>query len=298
VGEPKRRRRKVEREAIEQVGAARPKTRREQRAEAADQRMDEAGRRRLSRILLIAGIALLLVAVAIAGTLIYQYLFARGSYEQISAASGLHVTTDEGVVDPATTATDLTFDWDAQRAINRDIVGWVLIPGTRVNYPIVQGPDNEYYLTHLFDSNASGVGAVFLDYEGSATLNARNNMIYGHNMLDGSMFADVTKFMDDAYFDAHRTVYVCTPAANYELRTFAIEVVSEQSEIRTFEFASDSDFQAYVSDLIRYASIVAPDRGELSSVYSFITCDAADSSLRIILNAELISSLPPTTQGA
>ncbi len=116
-------------------------------------------------------------------------------------------------------------DWDALKAINPDTVGWIYIPGTVVNYPIVQAADDEKYLTHDFKGSEGWIatfGAIFLAAENSSDFSDPNNIIYGHHLNDGSMFACVADFSDAAQFNDHRTVYILTPEGNYELSTFAL----------------------------------------------------------------------------
>ena len=83
-----------------------------------------------------------------------------------------------------------TVDWDALRAINPDVVGWIYVPGTTVNFPIVHGTDDEHYLKTDFYGQTSWVsfGSIFLSAANAADFSDANNIVYGHHMNDGSMF--------------------------------------------------------------------------------------------------------------
>ncbi|MDR3053708.1 MAG: class B sortase [Coriobacteriales bacterium] len=250
-------------------------------------------RKRVSRVLLVISILLITAAIAIAASLFYKYFSAQQVYDSIAQEAGAPLTIGEEV-EAGFTLDQLTFNWDALHAMNPEIVAWVLVPGTRINYPIVQGPDNEYYLTHLFDDSGSGVGAVFLDYEGAGTLDARNNMIYGHDMRDGSMFAAVRDFMEQGYFDEHRTVFIATPTMNYELKTIATVRCDENAPIRLFGFGTDEDFEAYKELLLSSALIVdEAESAQALSVYQLVTCDSPDNSKRVILVARPIATAVP-----
>ncbi|MCL2749851.1 MAG: class B sortase [Coriobacteriia bacterium] len=251
----------------------------------------------LSRLLLIFGSALLVMALAIAGYMIWQYWDAQNRYTQIQSVAGLNVNTQDGV-DINTKLEDLRFDWDALRAINPDIVGWILVPGTNINYPIVQGSDNEHYLYHLFDDSYSGTGAIFADYQGSPTLDGINNIIYGHNMLDGSMFSDIYLYNNQDYFNRHSAVYLYTPALNMELTAIALINISENAPLRQFEFSGEDEFNAFVSDIIvspisvvpnLYATIVEAD-----ALYSLVTCETFDFSRRVVLCCIPVRSVVPS----
>ncbi|MDR1088914.1 MAG: class B sortase [Coriobacteriales bacterium] len=240
-------------------------------------------------MLLIFGSILLAVAVLIGAYIVWQYLDAQNRYNTLQSVAGLELTQSESVVDPNLQVDDLSFDWDALRALNPDVVGWIIVPGTNINYPIVQGSDNSYYLYHLFDSTSSGTGAIFADYEGSATLTGQHNIIYGHNMFDGSMFSDMLMYTKQSYFDEHRRIYVCTPEANYELSAVAAINVDADAPLREFSFADQESFTTFVRETLASAVTTASDLedriAEASSLYSFVTCETFDASRRIILCA-------------
>lgn len=87
-------------------------------------------------------------------------------------------------------------DFEGLRAINEDIVAWIQIPGIGVDYPVVQGEDNEHYLHYTFDGKENIAGSIFLDFRNKADFTDRKVILYGHNMLDGSMFSHLEKYQD------------------------------------------------------------------------------------------------------
>lgn len=250
----------------------------------------------LSRLLLILGSLLLAAALIIGGYLIWQYVDAQNRYNDIRTTSGLEVSSPE-LVDSNLQLEDLVFDWDALRALNADTVAWIIVPGTNINYPVVQGTDNSYYLYHLFDSTSSGSGTVFVDSEGSATLDGLNNIIYGHNMFDGSMFSDVLMYTSQEYFDNHRVVYLCTPQRNYELSAIAAINVSADAPLREFNFKDQEAFTDYVSEILALPEASSPDLqttiAEAESVYQLLTCETYDASRRIVLCCVPVRSVEP-----
>ena len=86
---------------------------------------------------------------------------------------------------------------------NPDIVAWIYIEGTKINYPIVQGEDNSYYLKHLFSGEWNGSGCIFLDSRNDASFADRHSIIYGHHMKNGTMFTDLDKYKKQDFFDEH-----------------------------------------------------------------------------------------------
>ncbi|MDR2197359.1 MAG: class B sortase [Coriobacteriales bacterium] len=241
-----------------------------------------------SRILLVVGIALIAAALIIALSLLGRYLSARATYDSLEQAAGLSPDSNQSVSQPSFDAGENlgNINWDALRQINPDIVAWITIEGTRISYPIAQAPDNEYYLNHLFDKTSSTVGSVFLDCDNVAPLATYNTMIYGHNMLDGSMFADLLKFREQGFFDEHRTVRIATPDRVWRLQTLAVVVCEGDEQLRQLDFASDAAFTSYLDELLRYATISdAPSVGRIDRLCCLVTCTDLGNTKRLILLA-------------
>lgn len=121
-------------------------------------------------------------------------------------------------------------DFEALREINPDLVGWIYIEGTEINYPVVQGADNQYYLKHLFTGEWNSSGCIFLGARNCTDLSDRNSILYGHHMKDGSMFHGLMEYKSQEYYDEHPTVLFLTPDANYEVKIFAGYVASVDAD--------------------------------------------------------------------
>ena len=102
-------------------------------------------------------------------------------------------------------------DFRALKKINPDIVAWIRIPDTSIDYPVVQGNDDSYYLTHTFKKAEHVAGAIFLDSDNNADFSDDKNIIYGHNMKDGSMFRGLRNFLDDEFLKEHHILYLYLP---------------------------------------------------------------------------------------
>ena len=96
-------------------------------------------------------------------------------------------------------------------------MGWISDPAGSIDYPILQAANNDYYLNHLPGGTQNNHGSLFLDYRGSADFSDFNNLVYGHNMKDGTMLASLTGYADQDYYDAHSSLVLYTPQGNYIL---------------------------------------------------------------------------------
>lgn len=122
-----------------------------------------------------------------------EYAEARNEYGQLRFSATAPIEDELSMSNE-----QLSIDFDALRAINPDIVGWIVVPGTEISYPIVQGRDNAHYLRHTFGGRQSASGAIFLDYRDAPDFRGRAR-IYGHNMRDGSMFAGLRGWDGDRF---------------------------------------------------------------------------------------------------
>lgn len=104
---------------------------------------------------------------------------------------------------------------------NPDTIGWIKVPDTNIDYPIVQGTDNDFYLNHDFYGKESVGGAIYLDFESQGDFVGRNNILYGHNMKNGSMFKDVIHYKDEEYFKEHQYFSIYTPDREIRLKAVA-----------------------------------------------------------------------------
>lgn len=115
-------------------------------------------------------------------------------------------------------------NWQNLKQSNSDVVGWITIPDTAVNYPILQAEDNQFYLNKTWKKKASTVGSIFMECKNRADLSQFNTLIYGHNMKDGSMFSLLRNYLEQGYWEEHPYVYV---AVENDVRRYDIYAAYE-----------------------------------------------------------------------
>lgn len=190
---------------------------------------------------------------------------------------------------------DYEIDFDNLLKINSDIVAWIYLPDTNINYPIVQGSDNDFYLNHGFQKEFNYAGAIFMDYRSNNDFTDNNTIIYGHNMWHDTMFTHIEKMKDETFFKNHPYVYIYTKDGNY--RGEVISVYTTTYDSANFEFFVNDElsYQAYI-DLIKDSSDFKTEV-EVSTadkMVTLVTCSHEyrnqSSDLRYLLHVKLVKS--------
>jgi len=140
-------------------------------------------------------------------------------------------------------------DFDALTALNSQIVAWIRTEDGVINYPVVQGTDNEYYLNHLVDGTVNRNGSIFMDFRNGADFSDHNTFLYGHNMLDGAMFASLSLYSTPGYYDTHRELQLLTPSGDFRLQVFAGCVAPGNSDLYQLTFTGEEDRAAYLEKI-------------------------------------------------
>lgn len=246
------------------------------------------------RIVFWAALVVLVVALVALGAIAFSYWQGQNAYDSVAQ----EVFEPPADIEGAALA-DITVDWDKLKAINPDTVGWVYIPGTAVNYPIVHTTDDEKYLTTDFNGQqtwGATYGSIFLSAANAADFSDANNIVYGHHLNNGSMFAAITGFDNADQFNAHRTAYVLTPQGNFKLRTFSLVHVAADDPLAQTAFASGEERTAYIQDKIDRSVVAAsdvPSPADIAHMFAFATCDNLPSDGRYVLFSYIEESTVP-----
>lgn len=239
-------------------------------------------------------IASLVFAASVSVLAVIGFGYVQGSkvYDDVAQQAALQKEADA--------LASMTLDWDALFAQNPDTVGWIWMPGTSIDYPVVQGETDEEYLKKDFAGNEGGLvhkGSIFLSSDNAPSMADQNNVVYGHNMNDDTMFAHILKMTDQQAFDEARTFYVFTPECNYRCTTYAVDVVdSTQTSLLQFNFADRSTQDVYMASAVEGSVVAAPDDVDLSAVtklFTLITCGDDYAATRAVLFGAVVESAVP-----
>lgn len=143
----------------------------------------------------------------------------------------------------------LIIDFAELKRQNGDVVGWINLPDSKINYPVVQGSDNDCYLHTLIDGTYNFGGTIFLDCECSRDLSSHNNILYGHNMNDGSMFRTAIQYKTQEFYDENPVMYFATPGMNYKLNVFSCFVTVSESDAYRINLGSYAEYDAWLKDM-------------------------------------------------
>lgn len=223
-------------------------------------------------------------------------VFCFSAYQLLSyrVEEDKEIAVNERVHEIAKTESEAKLDFTALKAANKDTVGWILIPDTKIDYPLVKGNDNDYYLNHNFEKKLNKAGTVFLDYRQSFVNPAPNLFLYGHNMHNGTMFADIEKFLNKAFFDAHPYIYIFTEDIVYRGEILAL-TQQLNNEMTGLEYRRhSSEFYEFVLDLQQNnkqgSNIEFKQEDSLITLYtcSYENGQGAYTDLRYLLHAKLV----------
>lgn len=181
------------------------------------------------------------------------------------------------------------------RSLNKDLYAWIEIPNTVINYPVAQSSkeDDNYYLHHNYLGNYEFAGTIYSQRHNTKLFIDRVTILYGHNMLNGSMFAELHKFSDEEFFNNNEYIYIYTKGHILTYRIFFAGEYDDRHIINSFDFSDDKVYETYLHDALnpRFANTLVRDGVELTKddkILILSTCTDYNSSLRFLVQGVLI----------
>ena len=198
------------------------------------------------------------------------------------------------------TKTEKMLQLEELKKENNDIVAWLEIPNTKINYPVLQTSDNEYYMKHNYKKEKSGDGSIFLDKDYNWDIPSSNLLIYGHNNKNGNMFQDLLKYEDENYYKEHPTIQFTTvnEDCTYEIiAVFKSRVYykSEQNVFRYYFFINaenEEEYNYYVDESKKsslYDTGKTAEYGE--QLLTLSTCEYSQEDGRFVIVAKKINKI-------
>lgn len=187
-------------------------------------------------------------------------------------------------------------DMEYLKSLSGDVVGWLCCPDTQINYPLTQGSDNHYYLSHLADGSENRNGCLFIDCDNAADFSDENTIIYGHHMKSGAMFASLVNYGDQEYYEAHPYLYLESNGIPYRIDVFAGYEVSVDDDAYCRTFTDKHAFAEWMrqisskSDFHTSMKLTTDDR-----IVTLSTCAYSFDNARYVLHGRLVRLDQPTT---
>lgn len=172
---------------------------------------------------------------------------------------------------------------------NKEVVGWIKIAGTPIDYPVAQTSNNDFYLTHDIKKNKNVNGSIFLDYRNHIKQSDRHMIVYGHEMLNKTMFYSLLLYASRDFFQNHSVIEFDTLYGNYKYKVFSAYYTTAKDDYIRTQFNNDEDFKRFVDTLQKKSlhqtnvKLSASDR-----ILTLSTCAYNAKEGRFAVHAKLI----------
>lgn len=190
---------------------------------------------------------------------------------------------------------NLIVDFIKLKEENVNTVAWIKLKGTNIEYPIVKGKDNSFYLTHSFDDDYNSAGWIFADYKNKFDGTDKHIVIYGHNRRDGSMFGTLKNVLDKKWCNNkdNRHITFVTEKGNLVYEVFSVYKIKNEDYYITTRFNSNDEFKEFINTLKdRSIYNFGIDVQKTDKILTLSTC-ADNSKYRIVLHAKKIGDMLP-----
>ena len=247
------------------------------------------------KILIAFGSILVLAGVVIGGIGLKNYLAEKHAgklYEDLKVDMDI-----EPIIKLPTAGVEQTenpIDFDSLTAQYPDIYAWIRIPGTRVDYPIVQREgDNGYYLNHTIDGKKKTEGSIYTEDYNSKDFEDANTVIYGHNLKNGSMFKTLHKYKDKQFLMDNSEIYIYQKDRVLKYKIFAAYIYDNRHLMLSFDFEDENIFRNYLNNVLTKRDMSSNintnvDVTVSDKIITLSTCNNNDAQ-RFLVQAVLLS---------
>jgi len=191
---------------------------------------------------------------------------------------------------------DRIIDFEALFERNKDAIAWLSIPGTRIDYPVVTSQDNSDYLRRDLDGRYNEAGTLFTDMINNPGFIDRVTVIYGHNMRNGSMFADLHNFADTEFFNENREIKIYTPEGMRVYEIIAAYITDHFNILYETDYFDNAVWEAYINKIFNNedtrANLLPKEVGENDLIITLSTCVRGADEQRFLVQGVLKRNAP------
>lgn len=263
----------------------------------------------IRRVAAAAALSVFLFSIAVVGRTLYRYYRDGEDYREAeerytvtpgtkaweerkeTGKQGDKVIREDGEASGVADVPPFVVDFEALEQVNGDVAGWLYCEGTPINYPVVRGEDNSFYLSHGYDKKKNSSGAIFVDAACSADFTDANTILYGHHMKNGSMFACLADWMEQSFYESHPQMWLLTPEENYRVVLFAGYTTPADSETYTIFTGFGTELEEYLAACLEKSDFQADMDllAEPGGGYVVLsTCEYSFQNARYVLHGRLV----------
>ncbi|CAM4126989.1 SrtB family sortase [Staphylococcus schweitzeri] len=240
---------------------------------------------KMKRFLSIVQIILVIIIIIFGYKIVQTYIEdkqERANYEKIQQKFQTLATKHQASIRP---------QFEELEKINKDIVGWIKLPGTSLNYPVLQGKTNHDYLNLDFEREHRRKGSIFMDFRNTLQTLNYNTILYGHHVGDNTMFDVLEDYLKQPFFEKHKTIEFDNKYGKYQLQVFsAYKTTTKDNYIRT-TFDNEQDYQRFLDETKRKSVIKSDVNISVKDkIMTLSTCEDAysETAKRIVVVAKII----------
>lgn len=175
--------------------------------------------------------------------------------------------------------------------INQDTVGWINVPDTVIDYPVVRGENNRYYLYRDYNKKIANAGGIFMDYRNQDTVTDKHIIIYGHHMKDGSMFKELVKYKNKDFFENNRIIMFETPEGMTQWEVFSAYVTDVGFNYIETNFNTDAQFLLFIKTIQKKSKFNSKIILDVTDrILTLSTCTYELKNARFVVHARQIDN--------
>ncbi|MGN0660189.1 MAG: class B sortase [Oscillospiraceae bacterium] len=241
-----------------------------------------------------AVLILSLACFAVCAVLLCKMLFGGKSPSE-------YIDTDTDTQAVTTTTADNRpenpVDFKALQATNKDVYAWISVPGCEIEYPILQSfeENDDFYLHHNLEKQYEYAGCIYTEKHNKKDFTDPNTVIYGHNMLNGTMFSNLLKYKDPEFFNQNKYIYIYTPVSKLTYQIFSAYKYDDRHILNSFDFSYKEVFAQYIEDCKNPKSLTVNTNPEVEvtaddKIITLSTCMGQVDNYRYLVQGVLISN--------
>lgn len=252
---------------------------------------------KIKKIILIFCVIIFVCGISYIGIYFYNDYKNKKANENILPEIEIDVEEKEEIKIEET-KTERMLQLEELQKENNEIVAWLEIEGTNINYPILQADDNDYYLTHNYKKEKVNGGSLFLDKDFDLVNGSSNYLIYGHRMKNGTMFEDLMKYRKKSFYEEHKQIKFTTNEEDclYEILAVFYSRVYYKSEKNVFRYyffvnaENEQEYNDFVNNAKKvsiYDTGVDAEYGE--QLLTLSTCEYSQEDGRFVVVAKKVT---------